>query len=271
MRDARWGMGMGDMSLCKIPGLMAVVLLGMSMSVYGDLPSTIDKIRGSIVGVGTMIPTRRSQSGAAPVQLRGTGFVVGNGRHIITNYHVIPEKLDDLSNQQLVVFVGRGKNSTMRTVKLIKSDPVHDLALLELKDGRPLPAMKLASKKYKVLEGQNIAFTGFPIGAVLGLQPTTHRGIISVITPIVLPQFSANTITAVQMMRMRQPFDIYQLDATAYPGNSGSPVFDVESGAVIGVINSVVIKESKETILEKPSGISYAIPVEHVANLLKNL
>ena len=41
-------------------------------------------------------------------------------------------------------------------------------------------------------------------------------------------------------------FNIFQLDATAYPGNSGSPVFDVASGEVIGVINMVFIKGSKE-------------------------
>ncbi|MFN4063813.1 MAG: trypsin-like peptidase domain-containing protein, partial [Parazoarcus communis] len=66
-------------------------------------------------------------------------------------------------------------------------------------------------------------------------------------------------------------FRVYQLDATAYPGNSGSPVFDPETGEVVGVINMVFVKGTKENILSDPSGISYAIPVEHLSNLLNGL
>jgi serine protease Do len=62
---------------------------------------------------------------------------------------------------------------------------------------------------------------------------------------------------------------IYQLDITAYPGNSGSPLYDAQSGEVIGILNKVFIKEAKETVLEKPSGISYAIPIKYLHNLIK--
>jgi S1-C subfamily serine protease len=58
------------------------------------------------------------------------------------------------------------------------------------------------------------------------------------------------------------------LDATAYPGNSGSPVFDVDTGEVIGIINMVFIKGSKEAALSQPSGITYAIPSIHLKDLL---
>jgi S1-C subfamily serine protease len=68
---------------------------------------------------------------------------------------------------------------------------------------------------------------------------------------------------------MRNPYDVLQLDATAYPGNSGSPVYDQNTGRVLGVINSVLVKTTKEAMIEKPSGISYAIPVSFVRELLK--
>jgi S1-C subfamily serine protease len=68
---------------------------------------------------------------------------------------------------------------------------------------------------------------------------------------------------------MRDPYDVLQLDATAYPGNSGSPVFDQRTGAVLGVINSVLIKSTKEAAIENPSGITYAIPVRLVRELVK--
>ena len=63
-------------------------------------------------------------------------------------------------------------------------------------------------------------------------------------------------------------YDVYQLDATAYPGNSGSPVFDAESGVVIGIINMVFIKSTREAALSQPSGISYAIPAIHLKELM---
>jgi S1-C subfamily serine protease len=62
---------------------------------------------------------------------------------------------------------------------------------------------------------------------------------------------------------------IYQLDITAYPGNSGSPLYSAENGEVLGILNKVFVKESKETVLEKPSGISYAIPVKYLIQLAK--
>ena len=71
------------------------------------------------------------------------------------------------------------------------------------------------------------------------------------------------------VMRLRKSFDVFQLDATAYPGNSGSPLYDPDSGQVVGVLNMVFVKLTKEKILSDPSGIAYAIPVNHVKDLLK--
>ncbi|MBL8250902.1 MAG: serine protease, partial [Candidatus Competibacter sp.] len=41
------------------------------------------------------------------------------------------------------------------------------------------------------------------------------------------------------------------------------------TGRVVGVINQVFVQQSKEAALEKPSGITYAIPVRHAQALLK--
>jgi len=65
------------------------------------------------------------------------------------------------------------------------------------------------------------------------------------------------------------PYKVLQLDGTAYPGNSGSPLFDPESGAVVGAINMVFVKGTRESALTQPSGISYAIPVQPLAELIR--
>lgn len=239
--------------------LIPLLVLALPSTAAG-LPDTVDKIRPSVVAVGTFQP-----SGSPRQQFRGTGFVVGNGRFVVTNFHVLPENLDEKRREQLAVFSGRGRKAHFHPATIVAQDPAHDLALLRIKTA--LPALSLDNAQTP-REGQEVAFTGFPIGMALGLYPVTHRGIIAAISPMAPPQMGSRTLSAKMIRAMRDPFEVLQLDATAYPGNSGSPVYEQSSGAVIGVINSVFVKETKETVIQKPSGISYAIPVRFVRDLL---
>lgn len=127
--------------------------------------------------------------------------------------------------------------------------------------------MVLANGEF-IDEGTNIAFTGFPIGAVLGLYPVTHRGIIASITPTITPVDDSQQISVKMLKRMRNPYLVYQLDATAYPGNSGSAMYDRKTGEVIGIINKVFVQSTKEAVISKPSGITYAIPVKYLLELM---
>jgi S1-C subfamily serine protease len=226
----------------------------------------IDQIKPSIVVVGTYLKTR-----SPAFVMRGTGFVVGNGTLVATNAHVVPENLDSANGEILVIQATAGHGLLQqRPAKATAGDKSHDLALLRI-DGPPLPALVLQSGG-PVREGQSVAFTGFPIGSVLGLSPVTHRGIISAITPIVLPSAKANQLNEKVIKRLKSgTFEIYQLDGTAYPGNSGGPLFEMEKGEVIGIINMVFVKGTKESVLSHPSGISFAIPVLYLQELLREV
>lgn len=228
-----------------------------------NLADTVEKIKASVVAVGTVQPARRP-----PAKFQASGFVVGRGRQVITNAHVLPAFLDSQNNEALAVFIGQGTQVESRRAKKIAIDSEHDLALLEI-EGQPLPALRLGGSQ-RPREGQAIAFTGFPIGVVLGLFPVTHQGIISAISPVAIPVPAAGNLDAATIRRLKnEPYEVLQLDATAYPGNSGSPLYEPDTGQVIGVINKVFVQESKESILEKPSGITYAVPVRYVQALLK--
>lgn len=233
-----------------------------SLHALSELADTIEKIKPSVVGIGTY-----NKLNSPRASLRGTGFVVGS--HLIaTNAHVIPKSLNQQQNEKLVVFVGQGRSPELRFAKVVASNQQHDLALLQI-EGKALRPMALS--KQKVREGELYAFTGFPIGAVLGLYPVTHRGIISSITPVVIPARNASELNLAQLKRLKSPYNIYQLDATAYPGNSGSPLYHPETGQVIAIINKVFVKTTKEAVLSDPSAISYAIPVIHLQQLLDSL
>ena len=226
-----------------------------------SLADTITEIRVSIVAIGTFQATRRP-----PNEFRGTGFAVGDGKHIITNAHVIPDILNTDQKEILAVFAGSEINIEVRSAAIVDMDIEHDLTLLKI-DGKPLPSLQLGNSQ-RVREGEAVAFTGFPIGMVLGLYPITHRGIVSALTPIAIPAMSSRQLDATTIKRLRKPYKVLQLDATAYPGNSGSPVYDPASGRVIGIINKVFVKESKENLLTQPSGITYAIPSQYIRELL---
>ena len=250
----------------NIKALLFLLLLVVPATMAASLPDIIDRVRPSVVGVGTVYPPRQPNRKGETVAYRGTGFVVGNGRQVITNAHVIPAKLDAGRNQSIAIFAGRGAKATVHSARVLRTDTEHDLALLEF-HGKTLPAMQIGDSS-TVREGQDIAFTGYPMGMVLGLYPVTHRGMVAAISPMARPAEKARTINSAQMHRLRNPFDAFQLDATAYPGHSGSPVYIPDTGRVVGVINSVLVKESKESILHKPSGISYAIPASYIQKLL---
>lgn len=243
---------------------LAVVCLGLaSLARAQDFVGLIQKTKPSVLIIGTYKATNSPR-----FALRGTGFVVADGNLAITNAHVVPPSTEDMTGVDLVVQVRRGATELqMRRATIVEIDRVHDLALLRF-EGPAVPALAVGDSD-TVREGQIIAYTGFPIGGALGFSPVTHRGMVSSITPIVLPSATSQQLTERNIRSMREgSFNIFQLDGTAYPGNSGGPVFDLQTGSVVAVINMVFIKGTRESALSQPSGITYAIPATYVAQLL---
>ena len=233
-----------------------------------DRLATIERVRASVVAVGTFERTRSPQ-----FQFLGTGFAVGDGSIIATNSHVLPSMLDPVRRETIAILLpARPRESKgevqVREAKRLAVDPTTDLALLKI-TGDSLPPLTIRDGD-DARDGQDVLFTGFPIGAVLGPYPATHHGMVSVVTPIAIPQARASELDPATVRRLTTgSFPVLQLDATAYPGNSGSPVYDPETGDVIGVINMVLVKGTKESALSQPSGITYAVPARYLKSLLE--
>ncbi len=229
------------------------------------LPDVVAMTKPAVVAVGTYNPT-----GSPRFAFRGTGFAVGDGNRVVTNRHVLPGADDVGSNSRLVVALPKGAEQLpeIRNCSVIGTDPDHDLALLQV-EGAALPALTLPDGALP-REGLAVAMVGFPLGAGLGLSPVTHRGIIAAVTSIAMPSPTARQLDPRTLARLRQgPFQILQLDATAYPGNSGSPLVDAESGELVGVINMVLIKGTRESAISTPTGITYAVPAHYVRELMQ--
>ena len=229
-----------------------------------DAQATIERVKQSVVPIGTYERTR-----TPAFAFRGTAFVVGDGTFVVTNAHVLPGVLDTTRLEVLGVLVAgpSADKVEFREAKQVAVDPGSDLAVLKI-GGAPLPALQIRNSD-GVKEGQPIMFTGFPIGAAIGLFPATHRGIVSSITPIAIPQARSAELDPKTIRRLTTgTFPIFQLDATAYPGSSGSPVYDPENGDVIGIVNMVLVKGTKESVLSQPSGITYAVPSKYLKSLI---
>jgi serine protease Do len=239
-------------------------------SAWADVPAAIAKVKPSVVIVGTFKPTNNPR-----FALRGTGFVVGQdqegtGNLIITNAHVLEQPAQlDLSAALVVQIRVRQGEWQMRLATVVEVDKTHDLALLRF-EGPAVPALTVGDSD-RVREGQSIAFMGFPIGGALGFSPVTHRGMVSSITVAALPAPTAGQLNdkTIRSLRSGGNFQVFQLDGTAYPGNSGGPLFDPDTGHVLGVVNMVFIKGTRESALTNPSGITYAIPSGFVQQLLE--
>jgi serine protease Do len=260
---------------CKLPGrremvrrglLVAAVCLLVPASARPQTPqSTIERVKSSVVAIGTFQTTRVPQ-----FRFLGTGFAVGDGTLAATNAHVIPATLEPGADPELLVALLPGAELSrvgVRRLSRVAVDAEHDVALLKM-EGPPLRPLALRDSA-SVAEGDSLLFTGFPIGGVLGLFPASHRAMVAAIAPVAIPSASGQKLDPKSVRRLREDaFTVFQLDATAFPGNSGSPLYDPVTGEVVGVLNMVFVKGTKESALAQPSGISYAIPSRFLIDLL---
>ncbi len=247
-------------------GAIGCVAVALNIgSAAAQPPSGIQAVKGSVVAIGTFQSTRVPQ-----FRFLGTGFAVGDGTLAATNAHVIPATLDPGADPEvLVALLPGGEPSRLGVRKLarIAIDAQHDVALMKM-DGPPLRPLTLRDSA-TVSEGDQLLFTGFPIGGVLGLFPATHRAMVAAIAPVAMPSASGHQLDPKVIRRLRdEAFSVFQLDATAFPGNSGSPLYDPTTGEVVGILNMVFVKATKESALSQPSGISYAIPSRFLIDLL---
>src|SRR5258707_4712751 len=166
--------------------------------------------------------------GPVPQQGQGSGFILDNQGHILTNNHVI-------DNAQKVEVTLSDKHKYKATV--VGVDKAHDLALLQINNAPDLQPATLAESA-NLAVGQRV----YAIGNPFGLSGTMTRGIISAIRSIRGPGNSPIE-------------DAIQTDAAVNPGNSGGPLLN-SRGAVIGVTTLIANNGADQS-----SGIGVAIPV----------
>ncbi|MBI3367868.1 MAG: trypsin-like peptidase domain-containing protein [Burkholderiales bacterium] len=143
--------------------LLGLLGAGAGSLAWAGLEQTIDAAKPSLVAVGTYDPL------ASPrFQFRGTGFVIGDGRRVVTCAHVLAKLPGSDAAPQWMLVVPKGRQPPeLRPAKVLGTDAEHDLAVMAI-EGEPLPALRLAASGV-AREGRDVAVFGFPLGSVLGL------------------------------------------------------------------------------------------------------
>jgi S1-C subfamily serine protease len=191
----------------------------------------------SVVNITTRTVAYDLFFGPVPEEGQGSGFIIDNDGHILTNYHVVGD-----ANQVEVTL--HNKKTYKATV--IGRDRGHDLAVIQIKAPDVVPVVLGESKNLQV--GQKV----FAIGNPFGLSGTMTRGIISSLRPIRSPE-GAYIEEAIQT------------DAAINPGNSGGPLLN-SHGEVIGINSMIATGGSNQS-----AGIGFAIPINTAKAVLSDL
>src|SRR5213595_3223263 len=169
----------------------------------------------------------------------GSGVIVTNEGHIITNNHVVTDRQGNQVDQiEVQLSDGRTKKA-----RLVGADEQVDLAVLNIEDPGVKP-LKLADSDM-VQPGDSVLAIGNP----LGFEETVTDGIIS---------------SKGRPNRSDVFADLLQTNAAINPGNSGGPLINLR-GEVIG-INTVIASTTGGS-----QGLGFAIPSNTVRSALESL
>jgi serine protease Do len=176
------------------------------------------------------------------IQNMGSGFIIDDQGHILTNEHVVENA------SEIVVNLADGRQFP---ADLLGSDPALDLALLKV-DGKDLPSAPLGDSDDLIIGEWAIAI-GNPYGYILeDSRPSVTVGVISAIGRNFDPR------------RGRIYRNMVQTDAAINPGNSGGPLVN-SVGQVIG-INTFIFTESGGSL-----GVGFAIPINTAKRMLDEI
>ncbi|HHU46216.1 MAG TPA: trypsin-like serine protease, partial [Actinomycetales bacterium] len=188
--------------------------------------------------------------GAEGIAGIGSGVVIDEDGHILTNNHVISLAADDSGIEITVNFDGDPESRAV-PAEVVGRDPMTDLAVIKVEDVDGLTVAELGDSD-AVQVGDNVVAMGSP----QGLNGTVTAGIVSAKNrPIRLAGEGTDTDGVA---------DAIQTDASINPGNSGGPLVDMR-GAVIG-INTVIYTESGGS-----QGLGFAIPINMAARIAEQL
>jgi serine protease Do len=209
--------------------------------------SAIEKVSKNVVNIASVRMITDQLLRIFPIEGVGSGIIIDNQGHILTNYHVV----DHARRLKVTLYDGKTFNA-----KVIGTDKLTDLAVLKIEYNfnnlnntnnntlETIPYIDLGDSD-SLRVGQIVIAVGNPFGLTGG--PTVTTGIISSLNRNI--EFEDGVL------------ELVQTDAAINPGNSGGPLVNT-SGEIIA-INTAKIPYAH--------GIGFAVPVNTAKTILQEL
>lgn len=202
------------------------------------IQSVAENVGKSVVSI---ISTENGTFG--DMQGAGTGFIIGSDGLIITNKHVVPEGINEIT---IVLFDG----TKIDNAKVVGRDPSNDLAFVKVDGNENLPVAILGDSS-KLKPGQTVVAIGNALGQ---FQNTITSGIVSGVgRPI---EASDSYGGSSELL-----YNLIQTDTAINPGNSGGPLVNI-NGEIVG-INVAASTEAEN--------IGFAIPINDAKLLIEQV
>lgn len=172
----------------------------------------------------------------------GTGFIVSRDGLVVTNAHVLKDR-----NATVMAMWDASANRRPVRMSVVDYAEADDLALLKAVDGAPYEPLPM-SEVYELQ--RSVLSAGFPLaGSVAETLQTSPSDIV----------LSRGILGSVRRGNGRVEW--LQHDCRVASGNSGGPILDQQTGAVIGVTTKVLTTDG---VNSHGDGINLAIPIRKV-------
>jgi serine protease Do len=182
-----------------------------------SVPDIVRLLRPSVVRVQTEGATLDILGRPVPTGGVGTGVIIDQEGHIVTNDHVV--SLDSGLASRVTVTLSDDRTAT---AEIVGTDAPTDLAVLKIDATNLTPATLGDVSDLQV--GEDVVAIGYALDLPGG--PTVTKGVVSAKGRII--QEAPYSIS-----------DAIQTDASINPGNSGGPLVD-DYGEVVGIDTAII-------------------------------
>jgi serine protease Do len=184
--------------------------------------------KGDLLQIRMLLKNGRSQSSV------GSGFLIGTGNLVLTNYHVVSQMALDPA-----IYAGEYIDTDGKTgpITLLAVDVLHDLAVVRV-DRNGTGFFKLPDKPTKLTQGQYLYSLGNPLDLGFAISEGSYNGIVT-----------------------RSFYDQLMFTGPINSGMSGGPSVTVD-----GVVAGVNVSKRRDGEL-----VSFLVPVRYAQELLKRV